>query len=397
MLIGVIGKANVGKSTLFKALTLAEAEIANYPFTTISPNRGVAYVSVQCACKEFDVTCKPTVGNCVDGMRFVPIQILDVAGLVPDAHLGKGRGNKFLDDLRQADALIHVVDISGSTNKQGEQATPFSHDPLEDIRWLLQEIDLWYFGLLSKGWDRFSRAVQQEQRVLSEAIAKQFSGLAIKETLVRGILRDTGLDKKPAINWSVQDIKILGAELRKKSKPIIIAANKADINGIESNLKKVQKEIDGKVIGCSAESELALRVAASQGLITYLPGDKSFSINESGNLSEQQKKGLAFIQTVLDRLGSTGLQEVLDSTVYEVLNLIAIFPVSNNKLQDSKGNVLPDCILVQKGTTAQEFAFKVHTELGEKFIRAVDLRTKKTVSKDHIVQHRDVIEIVADR
>jgi len=397
MLVGVIGKANVGKSTLFRALTLADAQIANYPFTTIAPNRGVGYARIKCVCQEFNVNCQPIVGNCINGWRFAPIELIDVAGLVPDAHLGKGRGNQFLDDLRQADALIHVVDISGGTNRLGEQVKPLSNDPLDEIRWLREEIDLWYFGLLEKGWARFTRGVQQEHRVLSEAVAKQFSGLGINEKLVRRVIRDLELDQKIATAWSIEDLQRFARELRRLSKPLVIAANKADVQGVEKNLERAIKEVNGKVIACSAESELALRIAASQGVVSYIPGDGTFEIKEWDKLSEKQRAGLSFIQALLKRLGSSGLQEVLNTAVFEVLGLIAVFPVANSKLQDSKGNILPECLLVPKGITAQEFAFKVHTELGGKFIRAVDLRTKKTVGKGHIVQHRDVIEIVADR
>lgn len=399
MLIGVIGKANVGKSTFFKALTLADAQIANYPFTTIKPNRGIAYTKVKCACKDFKVACQPIAGSCINGTRFVPIEMLDVAGLVPGAHLGKGRGNQFLDDLRQADCLIHVVDISGSTNEQGEVVEPLSHDPAYDVRWLEEEIDLWFLGLLEKNWTKFARAVQQEQRQVAEAIAKQFSGLGITEQLVKDMLAKLGLSQKGLPDWSPEELRGFAHGLRIASKPMIIAANKADVTDAEKNIHKVNDEFPGHaIIACSAESELALREAAKHGLISYFPGDKSFDIAEPDKLSDKQKAALEFIRNnVLGKLGVTGLQKVLDAVVFDILGLIAVFPVANSKLTDSKGKVLPECFLVPKGITAKEFAYKVHTDLGEKFIRAVDLRTKKTVGKDHILQHLDVIEIVAAR
>ncbi len=399
MLIGVVGKANVGKSTFFKALTLADAQIANYPFTTIAPNRGIAYAKVKCACKDFSVDCEPIAGSCIDGMRFVPIEMLDVAGLVPGAHLGKGRGNQFLDDLRQADALIHVVDISGSTNEQGDIVEIGSHDPAVDVRWLEEEIDLWYLGMLNKSWARFARTVQQEKSEIAGAIAKQFSGLGIDEDFVKYMLIKTGLKEKIPTQWSPDELKLFAQALRQASKPMVIAANKADVAGADKNVDKVLAEFpDRPIVVCSAESELALREAAKHDLISYLPGDASFALKEENKLSERQKAGLQFIQeNVLDRLSSTGVQKVLDTAVFEMLGLIAVFPVANNKLTDSKGNVLPECFLVPKGTTAQQFAYKVHMELGEKFIRAVDLRTKKTVGKEHVLQNLDVIEIVADR
>ena len=119
MLIGIIGKSNVGKSTFFNAVTDLSVQTANYPFTTIEPNVGVAYVRIECICKEFEVQDNPVHSVCIDGIRFIPVKVIDIAGLVPGAHLGKGIGNKFLDDSRQADALIHVVDASGSTDSEG--------------------------------------------------------------------------------------------------------------------------------------------------------------------------------------------------------------------------------------------------------------------------------------
>ena len=136
MIVGLVGKPSAGKSTFFKAATLAEVEIANYPFTTIEKNEGVGFVKVDCADKEFNVQCNPRFGYCLDHKRFVPIQIIDVAGLVPGAHEGKGRGNQFLDDLRQADVLIHVVDISGSIDENGRPVDRGSYDPANDVIFL---------------------------------------------------------------------------------------------------------------------------------------------------------------------------------------------------------------------------------------------------------------------
>src|SRR3989344_2853460 len=131
MLIGLVGKPSVGKSTFFKASTLVDVAIASYPFTTIKPNRGVGYVKVDCIDKEFGLKCQPNHGFCINGIRFVPVELMDVAGLVPGASEGRGLGNRFLDDLRQADAFIHIVDISGTTDAEGKQTKDYN--PCNDV------------------------------------------------------------------------------------------------------------------------------------------------------------------------------------------------------------------------------------------------------------------------
>jgi len=395
MLIGVVGKANVGKSTFFKAATLAEVEIANYPFTTIKANEGVGFVKIKCACKEFNLKCQPKTGYCTDSKRFVPVQMIDVAGLVPGAHLGRGQGNQFLDDLRQADALIHIVDISGSTNEKGEQVAALSYDPCKDVKFLEEEIDMWLYGILKKPWQRFSRALKQEGGDIEKEITKQLSGLKITEEIVKESIRQLNLS--PDIQkWTDQNLKEFATSLRKKSKPMIIAANKIDVPGAYKNMEKLKKEFpEYIVIACSAESELALKEAQKHNLIKYIPGESNFIINDSDKLNENQKNALNFIkENILDKYKSTGVQEVLDAAVFKLLKYIGVFPVATNKLTDKDGKCLPDCFLVPEKTTALDFAFKVHTDIGENFIKAMNLKSKQIIGKDSTLKHLDVIEIM---
>ncbi|MBD3310501.1 redox-regulated ATPase YchF [Candidatus Woesearchaeota archaeon] len=399
MIVGVVGKANVGKSTFFKAATLAEVEIANYPFATINPNEGIGYVKVECADKDFNVQCDPREGFCIDHKRFVPIQMIDVAGLVPEAHLGKGMGNQFLDDLRQADVLIHVIDVAGSTNEKGEPVDPGSYDPARDVRFLEVEIDMWYLGILKKGWEKFARELQQEKKEVHKALAKQLSGLKVTEEMVEDTLKKLRLDPSQISSWGEDDLEKLAIELRKQTKPMIVACNKIDIKDAYQNYERLSKEFPDRLfVPCSAESELALREAAKQDLIRYIPGEKSFEVTDSRKLSEQQKKALDFIETdILDRYGNTGVQQVLDKAVFELMEYIAIFPGGANKLADKDGNVMPDCFLLPQGSTALDFAYHVHTDLGDHFIRAIDAKTKMAVGKDYELKHRDVLEIITDK
>ncbi len=398
MLIGIVGKSNVGKSTFFKAMTLANVEIANYPFTTIKPNHGTGYVRIDCADKEFNIKCKPRLGYCIDGIRFVPVELLDVAGLVPGAHEGKGLGNQFLDDLNQADILVHIIDVAGSTNEKGEPVTPLSYDPVNDIIFLEHELDMWYLRLIEKGWDRFARAVNQEKPELGKAIAKQLSALRVTEKLMEKVIQKLSLDLD-ITKWDRNMLLKIATELKKATKPMIIACNKIDVKGAYENFEKLKQEFpEHLLVPCSAEAELALREALKHGLIKYIPGDNNFEILQEDKLSDKQKNALKFIKTeVLDKYGSTGVQKVLDIAVFELLKYIAAYPVATNKLTDKEGNILPDCFLVSKDITALEFAFKVHTDIGNNFIKAIDQKTKLVVGKEHKLKNRDVIEIITSK
>ncbi|MBI1970458.1 redox-regulated ATPase YchF [Candidatus Woesearchaeota archaeon] len=398
MLIGLVGKPSCGKSSTFKAATLADVDIANYPFTTIEKNEGAGHVKVECVDKEFGKQCNPRMGFCMSHQRFVPVKLVDVAGLVPDAHLGKGRGNQFLEDLREADALIHVIDCSGSVNAYGEPVAAGSYDPAKDIEFLEVELDMWYYGILSKGWEKFARATQQEGKEIHKALAKQLSAFGVTEDLVKEGIAKLGLSTR-AMEWGEENLKNMATFLRKKTKPMVIAANKIDVPCAVENFYRIKQQFpDHLIVPCSAESEIALREAAKKGMIEYVPGSNTFTIKEEGKLNDKQKAALQFIKKeVLEKHGSTGVQGVLDTAVFTLLKYIAIFPGGVNKLEDQYGRCLPDCFLLKGGSTALDFAYKLHTDFGKNFIRAIDVKTKKTVGKEHLLKHRDVVEIVCGK
>ena len=399
MIVGVVGKANVGKSTFFKASTLAEVEIANYPFATIDPNTGVGHVKVKDPAIDFDKVSNPRNGFVINDSRFIGVQMIDVAGLVPGAHLGHGMGNQFLDDLRQADVLIHVIDVAGTTNEKGESINPGEYDPANDVKFLEVELDMWYLGILKKGWEKFARTVMQEKREIHIALGKQLSGLKVTEDMVGDAIKELGLDKDKPNAWEEDDLKRIATILRKKTKPMIIACNKIDVPGAKDNYDKLKLEFtDHLFIACSAESELALREAAKAELIEYVPGEESFlNLNEE-KMNEKQKAALNFIrENILEKFGTTGVQQTLDKAVFELLEYIAIFPGGVSKLEDSEGRCLPDCFLMPPKTTALDFAYKLHTDFGKKFICAKDVRTKMTVGKEHLLKHLDIVEIVAGK
>jgi len=398
MLIGIVGKPSCGKSTFFKAQTLANVEIANYPFTTIKPNHGTGYVRVECVDKEFNTKCNPRFGYCIDSKRFVPVELLDVAGLVPGAHEGKGMGNQFLDDLNQADVLVHIIDIAGSTNEKGESVPPLSYDPANDIKFLEHELDMWYLRLIEKGWDRFARTVKQERTELNKAVAKQLSSFRVTENLMKKVMEKLNLDLD-IMKWDRDVLLKIATELRKATKPMVIACNKIDVPGASENYERLKKDFPDRIlIPCSAESELALREAAKHELIGYIPGDNNFKILDEGKLNDKQKTALDFIRKeALERYGSTGVQKVLDIAVFELLKYVAIFPGGVNKLEDQHGNRLPDCFLMPQNTTALDFAFRLHTDIGNHFVKAIDVKTKRPVGKDYVLKNRDVIEIATSK
>jgi hypothetical protein len=391
MLIGLVGKPSCGKSTFFKAATLAEVEIASYPFTTIKANHGIGYVRVDCPDRDFDTQCQPNHGFCINGQRFVPIELMDVAGLVPGAHKGKGLGNQFLDDLRQADLFIHIVDCSGETDNEGKPTN--NHDVASDVEFLEQELDKWFYNILLKAWKSFARKAEQEES-FAQAVEKQFSGLKVKEEQVKRVLSRLELGDKPS-RWKDEQLMEFASALRKESKPMIIAANKIDLEKGKENYEKLKAKFPDLLIEpCSADSELALRQAAKSGIIKYIPGDSHFE--ELGNLTDKQKAALGEIkEKVLERFGSTGVQRVLNSSVFDFLEYIAVYPVENpNKLTDSKGKILPDCFLLPPGSTALDFAYHLHTDFGKNFIKAIDARTKKALGKAYELKSGDVLEIV---
>ena len=399
MLLGVIGKSNVGKTTLFSAATLVNAEISNRIFTTIEPNKGVSYVRVKCPCGElYDARsasvgskCNPRNSKCVDGTRYVPVKMVDVAGLVPGAHEGKGLGNQFLSDIMEANALIHVIDVSGATDESGNPISPGGRDPKEDIKFLEEEIDYWILGILKRNFRTLSKRMDATKESFSALVYKQLSGLGIKLHDIEHAILLTEIVPDSDDYELLKFIKIL----RERSKPILLAANKIDIDSSDENIGRLT-DLGYKLFPCAAEAELALRKAAEKGIIEYNPGDNNFKILKE--IDNTHKRALDYIRRVIGKYGSTGVQKIIDAAVFDVLQMIVVFPVENeHKLSDKKGNILPDALLMKNGSTALDMAYAVHEDIGKKFVAAVDARSGKQLSSSYILKNGDVISIKAGR
>jgi ribosome-binding ATPase len=393
VLIGLIGKANVGKSTFFSASTDNLVNIANYPFTTVKPNLGVCHVRLNCVCTEFGVKDNPIHSICIDGIRFIPVQIIDVAGLVPGAHQGKGLGNKFLDDARQADALIHVIDISGSTDSEGKPLAPGAGNPAEDIRFVEEEFDLWLVSIIKRDADNIKELDSGLNAV--QVLKKRLSGLGVSEAALDRVLNKLTLQNKKFKSWTDQEIFDFCQNIRRDVKPVVIAANKADISTSQDNLDKLTEKY-ANVVPCASELEMLLRKAVKNGFIHYLPGDSSFEIKDNGQLSDKQRQALEIVSNFIKKHGSTGVQEIINLACFNLLEKIVVYPVEDDsKLTDKKGNILPEAYLLSRESTAKDLAHAIHEELGKGFLFAIDVRTKRRLGADHILKNNDVIKIVS--
>ncbi len=396
MQIGLLGKANVGKSTFFSAATEVTVPSGNFPFTTIEPNVGVAHVETDCACKHFGISYQDC--PCNNGTRLVPIRLIDVAGLVPGAHQGKGLGNKFLDNARQAEILIHVVDAAGTTDICGQPVSAGTHDPTEDVKFVKDEFDLWFADILSRDWDKIVREVGQKRTKLVDGIAQRFSGLGVSTSDVNRVLTKISFEGRSPTEWSESDIVLFARELRADSKPMIIAANKIDLCGDDAgNVIERLKQVGGYVMPCSAETELLLRKAAKAGIISYEIGSEKFEVKKQlTDLPLSQQNALKMTASILSAISDTGVQKILNRAVFEMLDYIVVYPVEDeNKLTNKDGQVLPDTKLIKKGSTVKDLATLVHADLAQGLLHAIDCKTKQRISGSKQLCDGDVIKIVS--
>lgn len=387
--LALAGKPNAGKSTFYTAATMADVDVGNYPFTTIDANRGVSYARTDCPCLDRDARCDSD--NCEDGKRYVPVELYDVAGLVPGAHEGRGLGNQFLDELTNADAILHVVDASGGTNAEGEPVEVGEHDPLEDLEFIETEMDRWLASIVERNWEGIERQSRSPEFDIDEALAEMLTGVGATDADVAAVLRDLEYPDDPR-GWDDDHRVGLASRLRARTKPLIVVANKADI-APEGNVERLREAAD-VVVPTTADGELALRRGAEAGVVDYDPGDPSFSIE--ADLSDDQRQGLEQIREVIEEWGSTGIQAAIDTVVYDVLDRITVYPVENEtRWTDSQGRMLPDAHLLPTGSTPLDLAYAVHSDIGDGYVHAVDARAERRIGEDHELAEGDVVKIVS--
>lgn len=327
----------------------------------------------------------------------MPIELLDVAGLVPGAHQGRGLGNKFLDDLRHADALIHVVDVSGTTDAEGKVTR--GYDPSVDIAWLRSEIVAWVRGNLGQRWGGIRRRHVAVKATAVETMQAQLSGYSANAQIVARALDRAGVRNVPLEDWDEPTIDRVVEAFVDEKFPTVIALNKIDHADADKNIAKIAKMHDPEsIVLCSAISEVFLRKMAKQGYIRYTPGSEYLDTREDliadgdpdgGGLKELDEKNKNRIENLKDmvlyRFGSTGVVQVLKKAA-DMLGLVPVFPVRNTTTFGSGASeskyVFRDCVLVNKNSTVGDVARKV---LGDAPIAYVEGVGGIRVAEDDIV------------
>ena len=395
--IGIIGKTNTGKTTFFNSATLSSTEISTYPFTTKKPETGTGQAITLCVHMEFNVQDKPNNSKCIDGWRYIPIELIDLPGLIKDAWKGKGLGNQFLSIAAQSDALLHVVDCSGSIDSTGKISEPGSGDPVSDFADIEEELVMWYQKILEGNRDKISRNISDGEDTV-EAITELYRGIGVKKNHVVQALKVTGLEETQFDDFGIAQTKEFAKILRKISKPTLIVANKIDIPGADKNFNRLRERYNEVItVPASADSELTLRRAEQQELIKYSPGSEQFDIVQPEKLNEKQSNALNFIkQDIMGEYMRTGVQFAINVTVFKLLKMNAIYPVADEEnLSDKKGNILPDLILLKEGATVKDLANEIHTGLSKGLLHAKDLRYNLRLPTHYQLRDRDVISLIS--
>ncbi|XP_069124327.1 uncharacterized protein [Argopecten irradians] len=357
--IGLVGKPSAGKSTFFNAATTVDlAKTGAHPFTTIEPNIGKAFYSIVCPCERLDKRCDAAHGHNFSGKRYVPVLLKDVAGLVPGAWEGKGRGNRFLNDLLDADVLIHVIDASGTTNEKGEETQ--GYDPANDIRWLHQEIHQWIFQNVWSRWDSISKRPSK--------LIDMFTGYHANRATIHSALHNAGIGERELgaiAGWKESVLHQIVDQFLRLRFPMLLVLNKADKPEATTIIERLQTDLeDWKTIAVSARTECLLQKLSKEGSVQYDYGSDTFQVisdtpDTQRTITELQRVS----KDIFKRYGSTNVHEALCEAV-KLRPPTYAFPVHCLDTLRSVGRppreaVLRDCVSLRPGTRVEE----LHTVL----------------------------------
>jgi small GTP-binding protein len=395
--IGIVGKTNAGKTTFFNAATLLEAEVSNYPFTTKKPNVGQAFVKTICVCRELGVKDNPKNSSCINGFRFVPIQLIDLPGLIKGSWMGKGLGTQFLSVASQADALIHVVDASGSVDAEGKITKPGMGNPVADVYDVEEELVRWFSKSIEKTIAKIRK--HPKKSISGEGLLERdLAGLKISSEHIARSLEKAKLSTSNPEKWTRDDIWNFAKNVREISKPTVIVANKMDLYPAEKNYDRLVEEFGRAfVTPAASDAELALRRAEQKGYVEYIPGEEQFRVKNHEKLTVEQREAFVYVEKrVFSKLIRTGVQFALNTCVFRLLSMNAVYPVEDEeKLTDKAGNVLPDVFLLPYNASVKDLAGEIHSQLARTMLYAVDARAKIRLPVDYRLKDRDVIRIVA--
>ncbi len=467
--IGLVGKPSAGKSTFFNAATafarqrddadnqLGGATMAPHPFTTIDPNIGYCLVPAppgSCPEEESEglldqaenlFQFSSTHGRDPQGRRLIPVMLKDVAGLVPGAYQGRGRGNKFLNDLTDADVLIHVVDASGTADTDGntvtveEQESGGSH-PLEDLAWIRLELIEWVYTNLLFKWhtirrrgrsrlsDMFS-GYNQSQTVVWDVI------LAVEKYLERTEQRDKALDKLET--WDEGDLHRLVSAFLGVRFPMALALNKHDLPQAQRNIRDVQEAlpVHGAHIGVplSARSEMMYIRHYLETAIAKESPLSSSSISNNNRVGTPPIGVWQCLQSALTLREPVLVFPVLDMTTYEPLPSLSSYATLDASLpnkgmiaclqacggsaptfwdsdqgcyivDNKKLGMLRDVVVMKPGSSVEDvfLALKRIGALGGEFVRAEGAsrigEKPKLVPKHELVgKHNRILKIMTNK